>query len=164
MPADGAASRATKLVFPLSRSEPVMVPTVQSPIGLVQFCVVNTLLIVPHTGRQRLWAETLKVESGCFVGNTTADSPKPRITSKTSLLTCFICISPLLKFLNFFETPEFGSLPSRILNSRGSAIRRKVLLRNRIFLETMFCLLCLRWCQLLSTERAVLEARRCPSY
>ena len=48
-----------------------MVPVVQSPMGLVQFCVVNTLLIAPLTGRQRLSAETLKVAPDCFMGNTT---------------------------------------------------------------------------------------------
>src|ERR1039458_9508538 len=108
MPADGAASRATKLVFPSSRPEPVMVPTVQSPIGLVQFCVVYTLLIVPLTDRQRLSAETLKVAPDCFMGNTTANSPRPKITSTTNLLTCFIV---------FFLSLEIFSLNSATLTS-----------------------------------------------
>src|SRR5580704_6462437 len=92
MPADGAASRATKLVGPSSRPEPVMVPTVQSPIGLVQFCVVNKLLIVPPIGRQRSSAETLKVVPDCFMGKTMANSPRPKVSSRRCLATCLIGI------------------------------------------------------------------------
>jgi|SRR5580692_10528730 hypothetical protein len=101
MPADGAASRATKLVGPSSRPEPVMVPTVQSPIGLVQFCVVNKLLIVPLTGRQRLSAETLKDAPDGFMGKTMANSPSPRISSKRCLATCFIVF--VLSLQIFFD-------------------------------------------------------------
>jgi hypothetical protein len=55
---------------------------VQSPIGLVQFCVVNTLLIMPLTGRQRLSAETLKAAPDGFMGNTTANSPRPGLLAR----------------------------------------------------------------------------------
>src|SRR5580700_4998059 len=90
MPADGASPWATKVVFPSSRPEPVMVPTVQSPIGLVQFVEVNTLLIVPLTVRQLLSAEALKVVHDCFMGSAMANSPRPMITSKRNLPTCFM--------------------------------------------------------------------------
>jgi hypothetical protein len=53
-----------------------VLPGQQCPLRLVQFCVVNTLLIVPLTGRQRLSAETLKVAPDCFMGNTTAKGPR----------------------------------------------------------------------------------------
>src|SRR5215470_9413567 len=51
MPAEGALPAAMKVVVPSRMPASVMVPAVQSPIGLVQFCVVNTLWMVPCTGR-----------------------------------------------------------------------------------------------------------------
>jgi len=88
-------------VGPSSKPEPLMVPTVQSPIGLVQFCVVNTLLIVPLTGRQRLSAETLKGAPDGFMGKTMANSPSPKISSKRCLATCFIVF--VLSLQIFFD-------------------------------------------------------------
>jgi hypothetical protein len=75
-----------------------MVPVVQSPTGLAQFCVVKRLLIVPLTGRQRLSAETWKVVPDCFMGNTTVNSPRPKTISKRNLATFFIVF---LLFLSF---------------------------------------------------------------
>lgn len=50
-PADGATARAEKIVAPSSGPASVIVPAVHSPTGLVQFCVVNRLWIVPCTGQ-----------------------------------------------------------------------------------------------------------------
>jgi hypothetical protein len=75
---------------PVERPPPVMAPVVQSPIGLLQFCVVNRLRIVPLTGLHRSSAKTLKAAPDCFMGNTTANSTRPKISSKRSLPTCFI--------------------------------------------------------------------------
>ncbi len=109
-PADGATSRAMKLVAPSSGPAPVMAPVVQSPTGLVQFCVVNTLRIVPLTRLHRSSAEAWKVVPDCFMGKTTADSPRPKISSKRSLPTCFIVFFLCLQIF-FDPTTRIDGVP-----------------------------------------------------
>ena len=122
IPADGATSRARKLVAPLSRPAPVMVPTVHSPTGLVQFGVVNTLLIVPCTGTQESSARTLRVTSAATV-RITVNNTNNRVCGVRNVFLMEIRFTMVSLFRAIYRLPNRAA--SGLPDSAGAELPEK---------------------------------------
>src|SRR5262249_25823576 len=104
-PADGAAARAVKVVLPSRGPASVIAPVVQSPIGLVQLSVVNTLWIVPCTGLHVTGGGGLILLTEATVPTTT---PRAKIAT-WDLLKCLIGDSPLRSYTAFSSANGIGT-------------------------------------------------------